>query len=84
MKKMFLKYYIIDALKGLYPSVELGKRDYSKEVFREVVPADFGCKNCGSCPYYKWEKQVLQASRTGVPLKKQFELQLQFERQFGR
>ena len=58
MKINFLKYYIVDVLKGLYPSVELGKRDYSKEASRELVPADFECKNCSSCPYREWELQT--------------------------
>ena len=57
-KALFLKYYIIDALKGLYPSVELGKRDYSKEKARYKVPKNYVCKNCSSCPYRKWELQT--------------------------
>lgn len=47
----FIKFYIIDALKTLYPSVELGKRDYSKEESRMPVPVDYVCKNCASCEY---------------------------------
>ncbi len=60
MKKVFLKYYIIDALKGLYPSVELGKRDYSKEKarYKVKVPENYVCKNCASCPYREWELQT--------------------------
>ena len=46
----FIKLYIIDALQFLYP-VELGKRDFTKEESREVVPVDFVCKNCASCEY---------------------------------
>lgn len=57
-KALFLKYYIIDALKGLYPSVELGKRDYSKEKVRYKVPENYVCKNCASCPYREWELQT--------------------------
>ena len=52
MRLSFVKYYIIEALKPFYPAVELGK---PKEEVRELIPVDFECKNCASCPYYKWE-----------------------------
>ncbi len=64
----FIKFYIIDALKVLYPSIELGK---PRERVRDLVPEDFECKNCASCPYYKWERRQTLLDR-------------QFDRQFGR
>ena len=65
MNKYFVLNYIVEALKPLYPVVELGKRDYSKEAVREFVPVDFECKNCASCPYHKWEVESYKSQYFG-------------------
>ncbi len=58
----FIKFYIVDALKPLYPPVELGK---PKDIVREMVPVDFECKNCASCPYHKWEVESYKSQYFG-------------------
>ncbi len=58
MKLNFIKFYIVDALKPLYPEVKLGKRDYSKECLRNLVPEDYVYKNCSTCKYREWELKV--------------------------
>lgn len=55
MNLTFLKLYIIDALKCFYPTINIGKRDFSKETSRNLVPVDFVCKECASCIYNEYK-----------------------------